>query len=184
MWKHTLCDIIIKFSCRRLFKFIYVQIKLNASRNRFMIGCESGSGRITLVKLRSFVARMCESSFFAFSFLSSCANRIACWINFETASQSQTISMQDKHTHTCASAYALNGAHRLHKYINLITERVSSVAFSRFGVSADCWVLYVCVCALEHHRENDTHKYVTGISIILSFFRFATSRVCVGRPLK
>lgn len=181
MWKHIVSAVIITFPCRRLFEFIYAQIKVNASRNRFMIGCGSGGRRITLVKLRS-CSNVWKFYFFATPILSSCANRIAC----ESILRQQVNHRRFQckiNTHRCANAYALNGAHRLHKYINLITGWVSSVSFARFGVSADCWVCK-CMCALEHQRENDTHKYVTGISIIHFFSRLSTGRVCVERPLK
>lgn len=101
MWKHIVCDILMKFSCRSLFKFIYVQIKLNASRNRFVIGCGSGNGRITLVKLRSFVA-----SFFGFSSLSS---RAQTGLRVESILRQQVNHRRFQckiNTHTCANAYA------------------------------------------------------------------------------
>lgn len=180
-WCESILCLILLLLCfssfRRLFKFIYVKIKLNASRNRSMMGTG------TAVKLRSGTARMCESLLFFLlrsSTLLFSANTIACWINFETASQSQTISMADKHT--WADAYALNGAHRLHKYINLITGRVSSISSSRFGVSADCWM---CVCVVpEHHRANDTHKNVSGFFALSTTFRVCAWELWVWPPLK
>lgn len=91
--------LLLRFPFRRLFKFIYVKIKLNASRNRFEIGADAGTDASQPLNYELAVGSV-EVFFSIF-----CANTIACWINFETASQSQTISMRDKHT--CANAYAL-----------------------------------------------------------------------------
>lgn len=78
----------------------------------------------------------------------------------------------------CERVRTVNGAHRLHKYINLITGRVSSISVSRFGVSADCCVR-VGARARASTSKRYTHKYDSGIGDI--FFLGFDSYVCGPR---